>query len=78
MKFTLQQLKKIIKEEVGNDPVIMVSGYGELKLSQVKKKLIDMLVEAAKDATKEPASFAHLNSGVIQAFHQALKDNDAI
>ena len=78
MKITKQRLKQIIKEELGNDPVIMVSGYGELRLSQVKKKLIRMLVEAAKDATKNPASFTHLNSGVIQALHQALKDNDAI
>jgi 3-dehydroquinate dehydratase len=56
----------------------MVKGYGQLKLSQVKRKLVDMLIEAAEEVMTEPASFTHLNSGVIQALHQALKDNDAV
>ena len=51
---------------------------GRRKLSKVKAALIDHLIEAAEEVIVEPASFTHLNSGVIQALHQALKDNDAI
>ena len=78
MKITKEELKQMIKEELDNDPIVMVKGYGQLKLSQVKRKLVDMLIEAAEEVMTEPASFTHLNSGVIQALHQALKDNDAI
>ena len=78
MKITKEELTRMIVEELRTDPPVMVKGYGELKLSQVKRKLVDMLIEAAEEVMTEPASFTHLNSGVIQALHQALKDNDAI
>ena len=78
MKITKEELTRMIVEELRTDPPVMVKGYGELRLSQVKRKLVDMLIEAAKEVMTEPASFTHLNSGVIQALHQALKDNDAI
>jgi len=77
MKITLQELKNIIKEEMGDDPIVDVPGMGRRKLSRVKLALIDHLIEAAEEVITEPASFTHLNSGVIQALHQALKDNDA-
>ncbi len=77
MKITLQELKKIIKEELDDDPIVDVPGMGRRKLSRVKLALIDHLIEAAEEVITEPASFTHLNSGVIQALHQALKDNDA-
>ena len=78
MKITQEELTRMIVEELRTDPPVMVKGYGQLKLSQVKRKLVDMLIEAAEEVMTEPASFTHLNSGVIQALHQALKDNDAI
>tara|TARA_R100001086_G_scaffold237457_1_gene161495 strand:- start:251 stop:487 length:237 start_codon:yes stop_codon:yes gene_type:complete len=78
MKITKEELTRMIVEELRTDPPVMVKGYGELKLSQVKRKLVDMLIEAAEEVMTEPASFTHLNSGVIQALHQALRDNDAI
>ena len=78
MKITKEELTRMIVEELRTDPIVMVKGYGQLKLSQVKRKLVDMLIEAAEEVMTEPASFTHLNSGVIQAFHQTLKDNDAI
>jgi 3-dehydroquinate dehydratase len=78
MKITKEELTRMIVEELRTDPPVMVKGYGELRLSQVKRKLVDMLIEAAEEVMTEPASFTHLNSGVIQALHQALKDNDAV
>jgi len=94
MKITKQQLKQIIEEELkearlpawerpGNvtppeDVEILVRGYGVLMIGQIRNKLARMLQEAAEDAMKEPPSFANLNSGVIQALHQALKENDAL
>ena len=78
MKITKEELTRMIVEELRTDPPVMVKGYGQLKLIQVKRKLVDMLIEAAEEVMTEPASFTHLNSGVIQALHQALKENDAI
>ena len=91
MKITKQQLKQIIKEEITEaviprsqwrpppeDPEVMVRGYGSLLISQIRNKLARMLQEAAEDAMKEPPSFVNLNSGVIQALHQALKENNAL
>jgi 3-dehydroquinate dehydratase len=78
MKITQEELKQMIKEEFDNDPIVDVPGMGRRKLSKVKAALIDHLIEAAEEVIVEPASFTHLNSGVIQALHQALKDNDAI
>lgn len=76
MKITKERLKKIIKEELDDkrkDPIIMVPGYGQLLRSQVKKKLAKMLIEAAADALED--IYPHLDGGVIQAFHKALKEN---
>ena len=78
MKITKEELKQMIKEELDNDPIVDVPGMVRLKLSKVQGALIDHLIEAAEEFMTEPASFTHLNSGVIQALHQALKDNDAI
>ena len=85
MKITKSQLKQIINEELrdypggqSRSPEIQIPGYGILTVEQVKRKLADMLREAAEDAAKEPPQYSHLNGGVIQALHQALKDNDAL
>ena len=94
MKITKQQLKEIIKEELGearlpawerpgnvtppDDVEVMVPGYGSMMAGQIKRKLATMLEEAFHDAMQDPPRFTHLNSGVIQVLHQALKDNDAL
>ena len=46
MKITKGRLLKIIKEELDDD-IIMVPGYGQLLKRQVKRKLAEMLREAA-------------------------------
>jgi len=73
MKITKQQLKQIIKEEL-ESPDIQIPDYGIMTVQQVEKKLARMLQEAAEDAMKDPPQYSHLNNGVIQAFHKALKD----
>ena len=94
MKITKSQLKQIIKEELeearlpawerpGNvtppeDVEVMIPGYGSMRIYQIKRKLADMLREAAADAAKDPPQYSHLNGGVIQVLHQALKDSDAL
>ena len=74
MKITKNRLLQIIKEEL-SDEVIMVPGYGRLLKHQVKRKLAEMLKEAAEDATE--GKYPHLDGGVIQALHKALKDNES-
>ena len=71
MKITKNRLLQIIKEEL-SDEVIMVPGYGRLLKHQVKRKLAEMLKE---DATE--GKYPHLDGGVIQALHKALKDNES-
>jgi len=94
MKITKQQLKQIIKEEIGearlpawerpgnvtppDDVEVVIPGYGSMMIGQIKRKLATMLEEAYHDAMRSPPQFTHLNGGVIQALHQALKDNDAL
>ncbi len=74
MKITKQRLKEIIKEELDDD-IIMVPGYGKLLKRQVKRKLAEMLKEAAEDALE--GKYPHLDGGVIQALHKALKDSES-
>jgi len=81
MKIAKTQLKEIIKEELrdyygggAHSPDIEIPGYGILTLEQVERKLARMLQEAAEDAAKDPPQYSHLDGGVIQALHQALKD----
>ena len=74
MKIKKQRLIEIIKEEL-NDELIMVKGYGQLLKSQVKRKLAEMLREAAEDALE--GKYPHLDGGVIQALHKALKESES-
>ena len=74
MKITKQRLKEIIKEELDDD-IIMVPGYGRLLKRQVKRKLSEMLREAAEDALE--GKYPHLDGGVIQALHKALKESES-
>jgi len=81
MKITETELKKIIQEElrdyVGGEarsPDLQIPGYGIMTVEQVERKLARMLQEAAEDAAKDPPQYSHLDGGVIQALHQALKD----
>ena len=58
-----------------DDVEVTIPGYGSMMIGQIKRKLADMLREAAEDAAKDPPQYSHLDGGVIQALHQALKDN---
>ena len=71
MKITKGRIIEIIKEELDDD-IIMVPGYGKLLRRQVKRKLAEMLREAAEDALE--GKYPHLDAGVIQALHAALKE----
>lgn len=59
-----------------DDVKVMIPGYGSMRIYQIKRKLAEMLREAAEDAAKDPPHYSHLDGGVIQALHQALKEND--
>ncbi len=74
MKINKQRLKEIIKEELDDD-IVMVPGYGKLLKRQVKRKLAEMLKEAAEDALE--GKYPHLDGGVIQALHKALKGSES-
>jgi hypothetical protein len=81
MKITETELKKIIQEELrdyvggkARSPDLQIPGYGIMTVEQVERKLARMLQEAAEDAAKDPPQYSHLDGGVIQALHQALKD----
>ena len=74
MKITKQRLKEIIKEELDDD-IVMVPGYGKLLKRQVKRKLAEMLKEAAEDALE--GKYPHLDGGVIQALHKSLKESES-
>ncbi len=70
-----QDLAKRHEMSEAVDREIMIPGYGSMMLSQIKRKLAEMLREAAEDAAKDPPRYSHLDGGVIQALHQALKEN---
>jgi len=81
MKITKQQLKEIIDEELrdyvggqSRSPDLQIPGYGVMTVEQTERKLARLLEEAAQDAARNPPQYSHLNNGVIQAFHKALKD----
>jgi len=57
-----------------HSPELQIPGYGIMTVQQVERKLAQMLQEAAEDAMKDPPQYSHLNNGVIQALHKALKD----
>lgn len=69
-----------LADEIDADTMreIYVPGYGMLRLGQVRKKLARMLSEAAMHAKQTPPKYVHLNSGMIFALHQALKDNKGL
>ena len=56
-----------------DDVEVMIPGYGSMMIGQVKRKLATMLEEAYHDAMRDPPHYSHLDSGVIQALHKALK-----
>jgi hypothetical protein len=71
-----QELASRLEMSEATDREIMIPGYGSMLPSQIKRKLAEMLREAAEDAAKDPPRYSHLDGGVIQALHQALKEND--
>ena len=68
----LEQQETIEEQE---EDLVMVKGYGQLLRRQVKRKLAEMLKEAAEDALE--GKYPHLDGGVIQALHKALKDSES-
>ena len=68
----LEQQETIEEQE---EDLVMVQGYGRLLRRQVKRKLAEMLKEAAEDALE--GKYPHLDGGVIQALHKALKENES-
>ena len=81
MKITKTQLKEIIEAELrdyyggeSHSPDLQIPGYGVMTVEQVERKLARLLRLAAEDAAKDPPQYSHLNNGVIQALHGALKD----
>ena len=64
----LEQQETIEEQE---EDLVMVKGYGQLLRRQVKRKLAEMLTEAAADALE--GKYPHLDAGVIQALHAALR-----
>ena len=78
MKITKSQLKQIIKEEleeVMDDREVLVRGFGKLKLSQIERRLVEMLEEAGRDAQQDPPDFYNLRTGMIQAFYEAYRQH---
>jgi len=65
----LEQQETLEEQE---EDLVMVKGYGQLLRRQVKRKLAEMLKEAAEDALED--KYPHLDAGVIQALHSALKE----
>tara|TARA_R100001163_G_C5067100_1_gene205994 strand:- start:4859 stop:5320 length:462 start_codon:yes stop_codon:yes gene_type:complete len=66
------------ENDKAGDVEVMIPGYGSMMVGQVKRKLAEMLQEAAEDAAQDPPQYSHLDGGVIQALHQALKENEEI
>ena len=57
-----------------HSPDLQIPGYGIMTVEQTQRKLARMLEEAAQDAAMNPPQYSHLDGGVIQALHQALKE----
>ena len=73
MKKLFENWRQHANEEM--DREILIPGYGSMMVSQVERKLAQLLQEAAEDAMKDPPQYSHLNNGVIQALHKALKEH---
>jgi len=74
----LYNKRKRVTEEQDMEREILISGYGILTVGQARDKLAEKIIAAAEDAKKDPPVFSHLNDGVIQAIHQALKNEGEI
>tara|TARA_R100000808_G_scaffold20227_1_gene43852 strand:- start:2754 stop:3146 length:393 start_codon:yes stop_codon:yes gene_type:complete len=76
VKITKSQLKQIIKEELEEalgEREVLVRGFGKLTLSQIERRLVEMLREAGEGAMKDPPDFYNLKTGMIQAFYEAYR-----
>jgi len=72
-----QEMNEELRDYVGGQavsPELQIPGYGIMTVEQVERKLARLLEEAAQDAARNPPQYSHLNNGVIQALHKALKD----
>ena len=72
-----QEMNEELRDYVGgqsHSPDLQIPGYGIMTVEQAERKLARLLEEAAQDAARNPPQYSHLNNGVIQALHQALKE----
>ena len=72
-----QEMNEELRDYTGGQsrsPDLQIPGYGIMTVEQVERKLARLLEEAAQDAARNPPQYSHLNNGVIQALHQALKE----
>lgn len=72
-KETNEELRDYVGGQ-SRSPDLQIPGYGIMTVEQVERKLARLLEEAAQDAARNPPQYSHLNNGVIQALHQALKE----
>ena len=73
----VKETNEELRDYVGGQsisPELQIPGYGIMTVEQVERKLARLLEEAAQDAARNPPQYSHLNNGVIQALHKALKD----
>jgi hypothetical protein len=71
------EMNEELRDYVGGQsrsPDLQIPGYGIMTVEQTERKLARMLEEAAQDAARKPPQYSHLDGGVIQALHQALKE----
>jgi len=71
------KMNEELRDYVGGQsrsPDLQIPGYGVMTVEQTERKLARLLEEAAQDAARNPPQYSHLNNGVIQALHQALKE----
>ena len=88
MKITKSLLQDIITEELKKmdedwgqfDREIVVQGYGRLTVKQVKDQVAERLENIASAAASGDFKALHhaINSGVLMAMYEALRDNDAL
>ena len=88
MKITKERLKEIIKEETlklveeqaGQTPeeeMVLVRGYGQLRVEQIRGRLQEMIRDAAKDDSLNTFG-AYINNGVMMALYETLVANNAL
>ena len=88
MKITKERLKEIIKEErlklveeeagrTTEKDMVLVRGFGQLRVEQVRGRLQEMIRDAAEDDSLNTFS-AYVKNGVMMALYETLVENNAL